>query len=252
MDATLVLPFTAELSLLSPEEFVGRVLVEQLRAQAVLVGQNFRFGHKGAGNVAMLADFGKKYGFEVEIVPPVMVRGQMVSSTAVRNAIREGRVSDAVRFLGRPFVLIGEIESGTGTGRRLVVPTLNLRPQQELLPPRGVFVTETWLTDAEAVESPGRIYRSVTNVGMRPTFDGQRLTIESHLFDYSGELISGAMGVSFWRRLREEKKFASPEELRAQIACDMRAAQSFFRRLDRARQFHRSEVAARAILRRSG
>lgn len=251
LDAALVLPFDKELSLLAPEEFVRRYLVEGLRVSAVIVGENFRFGHKHAGDVQLLRKLGSDHHFEVETVAPVSFRGQLVSSTAVRDAVRTGRMTDAIRLLGRPFALTGEIESGTGTGRRVVVPTLNLAAEQELLPGRGVYVTESWLAGPEGDDPhdcSGRVYRSVTNVGTRPTFAGARLTIESHLFDFSGELYTHRLGVSFWHRIREEMKFSSPEELLAQIRHDMDAAQEFFRRLDRARRSarHKSRPARTA------
>ena len=147
----------------------------------------------------------------MEVVPPVVVRGAEVSSTAIRHALREGRVTDAARLLGRPFTLSGKIHPGTGQGRRLVVPTLNLAPQQEVLPKTGVYVTES-VVYPEAPPGADRRVRglrhpSVTNIGHRPTFDGRHLTVESHLFEFSAEVTSGAMEVHFWKRLRDEKKF---------------------------------------------
>ncbi|MGB7561667.1 MAG: riboflavin kinase, partial [Candidatus Acidiferrales bacterium] len=132
----------------------------------------------------------------------------------------------AARLLGRPFALSGEIKSGTGTGRRFVFPTLNLSTVQELLPARGVYATEA-IVD-------GKIYRAATNVGMRPTFDGTQLTIESHLFNFSKEIASGPLEIRFWRRLRDEQKFPGPDALREQIQRDLVRARSFFTRLDAA------------------
>jgi riboflavin kinase/FMN adenylyltransferase len=152
-----------------------------------------------------------------------------VSSTAIRREIAAGNVTHAARLLGRPFALTGEIVGGTGTGRRFTFPTLNLKPEQELLPARGVYVTRTLL------EGETKTRRSVTNVGMRPTFNGASLSVETHLLDFSGEVTAKRMEVRFWKRLREEKKFASPEELRAQIARDIASARRFFTRLRRYR-----------------
>lgn len=260
IDATLLLTFDEALSRLSPEDFVRQVLVEHLRVVRVLVGANFRFGHQQAGDVAALVELGRAYSFQVEVVPPVLFRRQIVSSTAIRDAVREGRVTTAARLLGRPFLLTGEVITGTGTGGRLVVPTLNLAPHQELLPAPGVYITESWLPVAEgdataqslpnrAESATGRIYPSVTNVGYRPTFDGTRLTVESYLLDFSGEFSPVRMAVGFWHRLREEKKFSDPAELRAQIARDIESARAFFRRLDRARQRRRARPVARAARR---
>jgi riboflavin kinase/FMN adenylyltransferase len=228
LEAAVVLPFTLDLARLSPEEFVQQMLVNGLHASAVLVGEDFRFGHKQAGDVAMLRELGATHGFAVQIIPPVALDGEIISSTAIRREIAAGNVTHAARLLGRPFALTGEIVPGTGTGRRFTFPTLNLKPEQELLPARGVYVTRTLL----AGEIMSR--RSVTNVGMRPTFNGASLTVETHLLDFSGEVSAKQMEVRFWKRLREEKKFSGPEELRAQIAQDITAARRFFTRL---RQF---------------
>jgi riboflavin kinase/FMN adenylyltransferase len=228
LEAAVVLPFTLDLARLSPEEFVQQMLVNGLHASAVLVGEDFRFGHKQAGDVAMLRELGATHGFAVQIIPPVALDGEIISSTAIRREIAAGNVTHAARLLGRPFALTGEIVTGTGTGRRFTFPTLNLKPEQELLPARGVYVTRTLL----AGEIMSR--RSVTNVGMRPTFNGASLTVETHLLDFSGEVSAKQMEVRFWKRLREEKKFSGPEELRAQIAQDITAARRFFTRL---RQF---------------
>ena len=229
LEGALVLPFTLELSKLSPEEFVEQILVRGLRVRAVLVGENFRFGHKQAGDVQLLRELGAKHGFEVVVIPPVVDHGEVVSSTLLRREIAAGDVSHAGRLLGRPFVLTGEVVSGTGTGRRFTFPTLNLAPEQELLPARGVYITRT------QIEGDTRRYRSVTNIGVRPTFNGSRLSVETHLLDYHHEGTPRHIEVSFWKRLREEKKFSGPEELRQQIARDIASANRFFSRLRRFR-----------------
>ena len=229
LEAAVVLPFTLELSKLSPEEFVEQILVRGLRVRAVLVGENFRFGHKQAGDVQLLRELGAKHGFEVVVIPPVVDHGEVVSSTLLRREIAAGDVSHAGRLLGRPFVLTGEVVSGTGTGRRFTFPTLNLAPEQELLPARGVYITRT------QIEGDTRRYRSVTNIGVRPTFNGSRLSVETHLLDFHGEATPKRIEVGFWKRLREEKKFSGPEELRQQIARDIASANRFFSRLRRFR-----------------
>jgi riboflavin kinase/FMN adenylyltransferase len=220
MNAALVLTFDEQLAKVSAEDFARTYLVDTLRARAVFVGANFRFGHKQAGNVKVLEEFGQRWDFEVHVVPPVIQDGIVVSSTAVRCAVHEGRVEDASRLLGRSFALAGEIKTGTGQGRKLVVPTLNLATEQECLPKNGVYATESVIA--------GKKYRSVTNIGVRPTFEGQRLAIESHLFDFSETLTSGAMEVRFWKRLRDEKKFSGPEALRDQVLRDIGEAQAYF------------------------
>jgi riboflavin kinase/FMN adenylyltransferase len=236
LEAAVILPFTLDLARLSPDEFVEQILVRGLHVRAVLVGENFRFGHKQAGDVALLRELGARHGFAVEIIPPVALEGEIVSSTAIRREIAAGKITHAARLLGRPFVLTGEIVTGTGTGRRFTFPTLNLKPEQELLPARGVYVTRTLL------EGETRSRRSVTNVGMRPTFNGASLSVETHLLDFSGEVIGKRIEVRFWKRLREEKKFTGPEELRAQIARDIASARRFFTRLRRYRSAREAAV----------
>jgi riboflavin kinase / FMN adenylyltransferase len=226
IDAALVLRFDTGLAARSPEEFVREFLAGELRAKAVLIGDNFRFGHKQAGNAAVLQEMGTKLGFRVEIIPPVISNGEVVSSTAVRRAVGEGRIGDATRLLGRPFALTGEIRRGEGRGSTILVPTLNLAPEQELLPMTGVYATETLIDGRE------RVYRSATNVGFRPTFNGTHLSVESHLFGFVEWLREGRLEVRFWERLREERKFSGPEELRGQIALDLEKARQFFRQRD--------------------
>ena len=229
MEAAVVLPFTVELSRLAPEDFVEEILVRQLQVRAVVVGDNFRFGHKQAGDVKFLREMGMRDGFDVIVHEPVVVDGEIVSSTVIRKLIAEGHVTRAARMLGRAFALTGEVVPGTGTGRKFTFPTLNLRAEQELLPARGVYITRT------VMEGEPSSHRSVTNVGMRPTFNGAGLTVETHLLDYSGNFSPKRIEIRFWKKLREEKKFAGPEELKAQIAKDISRANGFFARLRRER-----------------
>jgi riboflavin kinase/FMN adenylyltransferase len=220
LDAALVLRFDVALSLVSAEEFIERILVGGLHAGAILVGANFRFGHRGAGDVRLLGEFGKRDGFDVENVPPVEVGGQIVSSTAIRGAVASGDVAAAIPLMGRPFSLTGEIRAGAGRGRTILFPTLNLAPEQELLPKLGVYATESVVG--------GKLYSSVTNVGTRPTFNGAGITVESHLFGFNENVSGGAMEVRFHERIRDERKFSGAEELRAQIARDIETARKFF------------------------
>src|SRR3984893_14813741 len=195
LDAALVLRFDRALSLVPPEDFLQRILMERMHVAAILVGANFRFGHCGAGDVRLLAQFGKEHGFDVETIGPVEVAGIRVCMPAVRNAIAEGRVGEAVPLLGHPFSLAGEIRAGAGRGRTILFPTLNMVPEQELLPKLGVYATESVVG--------GKVFRAVTNVGTRPTFDGRGVTVESHLFDFQQNLNNGPMEVKFHSRIRD-------------------------------------------------
>jgi riboflavin kinase/FMN adenylyltransferase len=234
LDAVFVMTFEPALAAMPPEKFVESILVNALRTKVVLVGENFRFGHRQAGDVHTLKELGREFDFEVGCTPPVIVRGAIVSSSAIRAAVSAGNMSRAARLLGRPFSLAGEVRTGTGTGRRFVFPTLNLATEQELLPARGVYATEAIVCE--------RCYRAATNIGVRPTFGGTQLSIESHLFDFSEEITAGPLELRFWHRLRSEQKFSGPEALRGQIQRDLAATRSFFARLDAARRIARRGV----------
>jgi riboflavin kinase/FMN adenylyltransferase len=225
VEQVLILPFTPELAKLAPGEFVRQILVERLGARAVLVGDNFRFGHRHAGNVELLAELGRQLGFETEIVPAVTCRGRVVSSSGIREIVQAGNVSLAGRLLLRPFVLEGEVVSGRGVGSKQTVPTLNLATTAELIPGRGVYITRTRDLDA------AREWTSITNIGYRPTFGtSDQLSIETFLLDPLEGETPRRIRIEFLRRVRDERKFDSPEALRAQILKDVRAAQSYFRR----------------------
>jgi riboflavin kinase/FMN adenylyltransferase len=228
LEAVLLLPFTKELAQVSAEAFVEHILAGALGAERIFVGENFRFGHRHAGDVSLLQSRAAKFGYAVEIVPPVVMGGEVVSSTSIRRAVTEGRMDEAARLLGRPFSLTGQVVPGTGRGRREVVPTLNLAQEQEVLPARGVYATETRVD--------GRWHRSASNVGVRPTFDGSRVTVESNLLDFAGNVTPGRMEVRFWKWLRGEQKFGSAEELKAQIGQDVERAKEFFRHLESGRK----------------
>ncbi len=226
--ALLVLPFTEALARLAPEEFVRMVLVERLGAAAIHVGPNFRFGYRRAGDIDLLRRLAAGAGFRVEVVPALTARGQPVSSTRIRQLLSEGHVATACRLLGRPYSVAGRIVPGRGVGREQTVPTLNLGPIEEHLPKRGVYVTRVRLGE--------RAYDSVTNVGFRPTFGEDRLTVEAYLLNFSGDVRETEMEIEFLYRLRDEARFASPVHLKAQIQKDVRRSLKFFRLLARLRE----------------
>ena len=227
VDAMVVLPFTQAFSKQSPEEFVEQVLVRGLGCACVVVGENFRFGHRQAGDIDTLKGLGRKYGFLSETVGPFRIGGQIVSSSRIRAAVAAGRTDVARRLLGRSFELVGEVVSGRGIGSKSTAPTLNLEPQVDLWPANGVYVSET-----RELSGP-RSWRSVTNVGVRPTFGESDRTIETHLLDPIGGASPTAIGVSFLRRLRNEQLFESSGSLREQIYQDIAEAERYFRLRDR-------------------
>ena len=227
IEQILILPFTPEIAALSPAAFFEEILIRGLGARGVVVGDNFHFGHRQSGNIATLSALGAGAGIEVEIVPGVYCRGQMVSSSEVRRLVRHGQVTQAERLLGRSFSLRGQVVAGEGRGSRQTVPTLNLEPTAELLPLHGVYVTRTVDLDTS------RRWHSVTNVGVRPTFGGRHVTVETFLLDKLEGAGPTRIRIDFFYRLRDERKFDSAEELKAQIFRDVSRAQKWFRRYRR-------------------
>jgi len=236
ISAAMLLPFSLELARLSPEEFVRTVLVDTLHARVVIVGDDFRFGNKQAGDLAALRTFGASLGFEVESAGVILQRGERISSTAIRGLVTAGNMVRASRMLGAPFALEGLVVKGHGIGAKQTVPTLNLAPENELLPATGVYVTRT--RDLDSVRS----WRSITNVGYRPTFDnrptsdGHELSCETFLLDLFDGDTPHRIEVSFLKYVREERKFDTPELLRAQILRDVKFAQRLHARIDRIRR----------------
>jgi riboflavin kinase/FMN adenylyltransferase len=219
-----VLPFDREFASLSPEEFAARILVDGVGAAGVFVGENFRFGSRQSGDVDLLKSLGNQLGFCVEIVPSVYVRGRMASSTEIRQLLERGDVSSACRLLERSYWVEGDVVSGHGVGSRQTVPTLNLRTEAEVLPADGVYITRT--TDLD----DRRQWDSITNIGMRPTFNGDQRTIETFLLSPFDGRTPARIRVAFLKRVREERKFDTPEALKAQIFHDVKRAQAYFRR----------------------
>ena len=223
IDLLVVLPFTKELAHLSPLEFVRSILIGCLHASALHVGPNFRFGYRQSGDTEVLQALGRQEGFGVEVVPLLEVRGEKVSSTRIRELVAKGSVNTACRLLGRPLSTFGPVVAGLGVGRKHTVPTLNLAPIEEQLPKIGVYVTRTRLG--------GVWHDSVTNVGHKPTFGDHRLTVETYLLKYSGEIDEREIEIEFLYRLRDEIKFQNPAMLKLQIQEDARRSLKFFRLL---------------------
>jgi len=237
IDRLLILPFTRDFSLWSPEQFAQEVFVKALRAVAVVVGENFRFGHRQTGTPAVLQELGQRWNFQTEVLPRICVRHLPVSSSQIRRLLDEGEISHANRLLGRPFSIRNRVEPGRGIGRSQTVPTLNLAPYAERLPAPGVYVTWARFSaqsdDKKGAEPQGAEppqFRSVTNVGYKPTFGEHELGVETHLLEpWKGEP-PNSLEVSFLYRLRDERKFESAEELKQQIMKDIRRTESYFRR----------------------
>ncbi len=224
IDEVLILPFTSAVAQLSPEEFVREILSGKLKARAVLVGDNFRFGNRASGDADTLRELGRKYGFTEEIVPAIVWRGRVISSSEIRQSMEAGKVATACRMLGRPYALEGRVVSGAGVGSKQTVPTLNLETSAEVLPKNGVYITRTH------DRGSAREWPSITNVGNRPTFNGHGLTIETYLLSALNGETPEEISVEFLRWVRDERKFPSPEDLKKQILNDVGRAQAYFRR----------------------
>lgn len=222
IDAVLVLPFDAALAGLSAQSFVRRILVESLGVRGLHEGGNFRFGHRAQAGIVELQEFGAQFGFAVQIHPPVRVRGQEVSSSAIRERLAAGDLTRARWMLGRPFTVLSNPARGRGIGARLLVPTINLAPYEEMLPAFGVYVTR--LTAA------GHCFQAVTNIGNRPTFGEASFAVESHILNFEPMDLDEQTPIEleFLFRLRGEMHWPSPEALKAQIFKDVARAKRYF------------------------
>ena len=223
IEQVLVLPFTKEVAALQPDEFVRTILLDNLQAKVLVVGENFRYGARQAGSVATLRQAGEQYGFTVEVVPGVTDRQRLVSSTLVRNLVASGAVAKVARLLTAFYGLDGHVVSGHGVGRAQTVPTLNLATAGDIIPADGVYVTRTQDLDTD------RRWRSITNIGLRPTFNGDARTIETFLLDPLSDPAPHRIRVEFLHRVRDERKFPDAAALKAQILRDAGRAQAWFR-----------------------
>lgn len=222
IDATLVLPFTTELSHLSAQAFAREILRDRIHVAEVHEGETFRFGYQAAEDMQGFEALGRELGFRVLGYSPRILRGGPVSSSRIRTLIAAGEVSQARALLGRPFAIRSTPASGRGYGTRYTVPTINLAPYPELLPRHGVYITTLKVAD--------EVFQAVTNVGNRPTFGEDSFTVESHLLNFHPVSLTAEtpLELTFLHRLRDEMKFASPEALLTQIKLDVGKAQRFF------------------------
>jgi len=227
LDAVLLLPFTRDLSLMTPQRFAHDVLKKVLHAREVHEGYNFHFGRKAAGDVTLLTEFGQKMGFAVKVYSELRLRGEPVSSSHIRKLIAAGRVSRARHLLARPFAILATAGRGRGYGSKYTVPTINLSRYEEQVPGDGVYITRTRVGQ--------ECFDSVTNVGKRPTFGTESFAIETHLLNFHPLELAAETEVEihFLQRLRDEIKFPSIEVLREQIGRDVRKARRYFRLLER-------------------
>jgi riboflavin kinase/FMN adenylyltransferase len=223
IEQTIVVRFTKEFSSIRADEFLREVVKDRLHAKEVYLGKGFAFGHKREGNIELLRRLGNELGFVAGEVPEVSLRGRRVSSSKIRELLTRGQVNLARRMLGRPYGVEGLVERGAERGHQLGFPTANLHPHNRVIPKNGVYVTGTLIE--------GHWRRSVTNVGLRPTFgEATEPSVETYVMNWDGDLYGDVVRVRFLYRLRDERKFASIEQLKAQIERDVSRANSYFDR----------------------
>jgi riboflavin kinase/FMN adenylyltransferase len=223
IEQTIVIRFDEEFSQTRAEDFLSDVVRDRLHAKEVYLGCGFAFGHNREGNIELLRRVSQRLGFFADEVPEVQFRNQRVSSSKIRALLAEGKVNLARRLLARPYGVEGRVERGAERGAGLGFPTANLHPRNRVIPRNGVYVTGTLID--------GQWRRSVTNVGGRPTFESDaEPSVETFVMDWAGDLYGDVVRVRFLHRLRDERKFGSIEDLKAQIENDVRRAQSYFER----------------------
>jgi riboflavin kinase/FMN adenylyltransferase len=223
IEQTIIIHFDQAFSQIPAEDFLRNVVVGRLQAKEVYLGRGFFFGHNREGNIELLRRVSVSLGFVADEVREVRLRGQRIGSTRIRELLLNGRVNLARRMLGRPYGVEGPVVRGDERGVKLGFPTANIQPHNRVIPRGGVYVTAT------LIDRQWR--RSVTNIGTRPTFgEGLEPSVETHVMNWSGVLYGDVVRVRFLHRLRDEKKFSSIEELKAQIARDVLRAQRYLER----------------------
>jgi riboflavin kinase/FMN adenylyltransferase len=222
IEVLLLVPFTREFALLSPDDYIRTILVEKLAVKGIVIGYDFRFGSRSAGDTTLLREAGERYGFFVEVIDPITLDGEKIGSNRIRRLVGEGDVVTAARLLGRPFSIEGQVIRAKARGRTMGYPTINLKTAYSLIPKNGVYVTE--------VEIGRRRYGALTNIGHNPTFEeGLKRSIETFILDFEGDLYDETVRLYFRKRIRDEMKFSNAEELKARIGMDVEIGRACLR-----------------------
>ncbi|GBD93773.1 riboflavin biosynthesis protein RibF [bacterium BMS3Abin05] len=226
LDGVVVIPFTKALSELSGKLFIKSILIDKIGFKDVVIGYDHAFGKNRSGNAETLKKMSREFGFRVNVVEPVSLDGQIVKSTSIRSALKEGDVKKAAAFLGRPYQLTGKVSEGAGRGKRVLFPTANLEISnpKKLIPKNGVYVVEAVLDD--------RPLPAIANIGTRPTFDETVRTIEAHIFNFNADIYGRSLTLSLLSRIRGEEKFDSVESLINQIKKDIKIAKRYFQSIN--------------------
>jgi len=221
IEQAIVIAFDKDFASQPAEDFLSAIIRDRLQAKEVYLGKGFAFGRGRGGNISLLRKMSEKLGFVADEVDEVGLRGRRISSSAIRNLLVEGRVNMARRMLGRPYGVEGVIIRGLRRGHTIGFPTANLKPHNRVIPRYGVYATATLID--------GAWRKSITNIGVRPTFENDaEPSIESYIFDFDGDLYGDALRVRFLHRIRDEKKFSGIDELKAQIKKDTERARNYF------------------------
>ena len=220
IDTVLTLEFTADVANLDPHEFVGQIIHRCCHAKTVIVGHDFRFGRNALGNYQFLEQVGPAHGFDVRQVPPLILGGERVSSTLIRERVLQGDLERVETFLGRKYSVVGEVIPGHGVGAELGFPTANIEPRHNAVPAQGVYVAEAVVDD--------RRYPAAVNIGIAPTIRQTDIIVEAHLLDFHDDILGEEIEILFHKRLRTEKKFRSREQLANQIRRDVREVRGYF------------------------
>lgn len=219
---TVYLHFNYHLMHMPWDEFIDS-LVKELNICWIVVGHDFSFGYKGAGNPALLTEYCREHNIGIDVIPAVRLDGVTVSSTVIRKFLKDGDIRSANRFLGHPHILADTVHSGYHLGTGLGAPTINMYfPPEVIVPKFGVYAAKVYLDN-------GKCYPAVTNIGVRPTVsDSAQVSVESHILNFDGNLYGRQVYLEFYEYIREEKKFASLEDLAAQIKLDTEAVKAYF------------------------
>ena len=223
VDAVVFARFDAYLQQMSPNTFVQQILLQRLNAKQVIVGYDWQFGKGRSGNAEALKELGDQYQFDVRIVGPVQLHNKPVHSTRVREAIADSNLNLASELLGRRYSIMGEVVKGEGRGRQIGFPTANIDAGNQMLPPSGVYAVQ--------VKLDGCMFAGVLNMGTRPTFDGEKFQIETHLFNFEKVIYGKKIEISFIEKIRAEQKFPNPEMLVNQIKRDVTMAKAILNRM---------------------
>ncbi|MCZ6791951.1 MAG: bifunctional riboflavin kinase/FAD synthetase [Candidatus Dadabacteria bacterium] len=213
VDVVACYTFTKDIAKIPAKDFVTDILIGKLNLKHLIVGPGFSFGRKREGNLDLLDKMGKEYDFDTEVVETALIDGEIVSSTAIRNLVREGNMTKAGKFLGYNFYIEGQVKEGERRGRQIGVPTANLDTDWDILPKVGVYAT--------LAHVDGIVLNSITNVGYRPTFGNNELVIETHIFNFNEDIYKKRIEVEFVDRVRDEQKFNGPQALVEQIKKDV-------------------------------